>query len=197
MLFMHKKHTEKRLMKTHQVTVWNAALSPTAFSVTRRASSATSYSSASKTTASAAPTGWWAWPWSSWGTSRGRAAAPAGARWASESTWTTRASPPCGSSPSAPTTMCPRSLWGWSRRRGRPRRADEDGAWRRISCDSFLVASRLLFTDSPIYRAVVQHTVFLNPFPIFRAGRWTEAPPTLPQSQLSDRVWCLKLWTCL
>lgn len=38
--------------------------------------------------------------------------------------------------------------------------------------------TRLLVTDSHIYRAVVQHTVFLNLFPIFRAGRWTEAPPT-------------------
>ncbi len=109
-------------------------LPPTVFWVTRRALSATSCRSASKTTVLAAPTGWSAWPWYSYKKSRGRATARAGARWASASIWTTRASPPCGSSPSAPTTTWPRSLWGWNQKPVRPRRADEE-SWRRREKD--------------------------------------------------------------
>lgn len=98
----------------------------TACWVTRTASSATSCRSASKTTVLAVPTEWWAWPSSSYETSWRRATAPAGACWDNASTWTTPASQPCASSPSAPTTMWPRSSWGWSLKRVRPRRADEE-----------------------------------------------------------------------
>lgn len=88
----------------------NDCFLPAVFWVTRRALSVTSCNSASKTTASAAQTEWSAWLSFSSKTSRGRAAACAGVIWANASRWTTRASPPCASSPSAPVTTWPRSL---------------------------------------------------------------------------------------
>lgn len=96
------------------------------FWVTKMASTATKSKPAWKTTVSAARIKLWVWWWFSWETSWRRETVLAGARWVSAFTWTTRASPPCGSSRSVPTTTWQRSLWGSSRKLDLPRRGDED-----------------------------------------------------------------------
>lgn len=98
---------------------------PAVFWVTRMASSATSCRSVSKTTVLAVPTESSAWLWYNWEKSQRRATVRAGVRWANVFIWTTPASLLWGSSPSAPTTTWPRSLWSWNRRLVLQRREDE------------------------------------------------------------------------